>query len=135
VLFRSPGIERKVLDLVNARGMADQVIIISLDFPTLKEVKVLDTRLKTGALVRADWFASRSPEKAVTDAIEATGADYFMPTAGSATEAIIEAVHARGLKIGVWTVDAPQDMRRLAGWRVDAITTNSPDELKRALGR
>jgi len=133
---RYPGIERKVIDLINARAMADQAIIISFDFPTLQEIKALDPRIKTGALVRADWFTARaSADQVVADAIAATGADYFMPTAGPVTEAVVQAVHARGLGIGVWTVDTPQDMRRLADWGVDAITTNRPGEFKRVLGR
>jgi len=47
----------------------------------------------------------------------------------------VNAVHVGGLKFGVWTVDAAQDMQRYAGWGVDAITTNRPDELKRVLGK
>jgi glycerophosphoryl diester phosphodiesterase len=133
---RYPGIERKVIDLINARQMADQVIIISLDLPTVKEVKALDPRIKTGALVDASWFTMRTnAEQSVGDAIAATGADYFMPTAGPVSQAVIQAVHARGLKIGIWTVDAPQDMLRYASWGVDAITTNRPDELKKVLGK
>lgn len=132
---RYAGIEKKVIDLVNARGMANDVIIISFDFPTIKEVKAIDSRIQTGALVRADWFVTRNPEKSVADAIEQTGADYFMPTASPVNQAIVQAVHARGLKIGVWTVNAQSDMKRYAGFGVDAITSDRPDELKRALGR
>lgn len=132
---RYPGIEQKVIDLVNARGMANDVIIISFDFPTLTQVKQIDARIKIGALVRADWFLLRSPEKSVSDAIEQTGADYFMPTASPVNQAIVEAAHARGIKMGVWTVDTLSDMKRYAEYGVDAITTNRPDELKRVLGR
>lgn len=134
---RYAGIEQKVVDAVRARGMINQVIVISFDFPTLKEVKRLEPRIATGALVRADWFSARgnNVERIVQDAIDATGADYFMPTYAPVTEALVNAVHARGLKIGVWTVDNASDMTRLAGWGVDAITTNRPDELKRVLGK
>jgi glycerophosphoryl diester phosphodiesterase len=47
----------------------------------------------------------------------------------------VRAVHARGLKIGTWTVNTAGEMKRLAEWGVDGITTNSPDELKKVLGR
>jgi len=132
---RYPGIAQKVIDLVNARGMTNEVIIISFDFPTLKQVKTIDARIKTGALVRADWFLRRKPDQSVSEAIEQTGADYFMPTASPVNQAIVEAAHARGIKMGVWTVDTSSDMKRYAGYGVDAITTNRPDELKRVLGR
>jgi glycerophosphoryl diester phosphodiesterase len=132
---RYAGIEQKVIDAVNARGMLNDVIIISFDFGILKDVKQIEPRVKTGALVRADWFQTRSPEKSVSDAIQQTGAEYFMPTASPVTQAIVDAAHARGIKMGVWTVDAPSDMKRYAGFGIDAITTNRPDELKKVLGK
>ncbi len=134
---RYPGIERQVVGLIQARGMVNDVIVISFDFPTLKEIKQIEPRLKTGALVRADWFTTRNHnvERIIQDAIDATGAEYLMPTYAPVTEALVQAVHARGLGIGVWTVDNAPDMARLAGWGVDAITTNRPDELKRVLGK
>lgn len=134
---RYPGIEQKVVTAVRAREMIAQVIVISFDFATLKAIKQLEPRLATGALVRADWFSARGNEvgRIVQDAIDATGANYFMPTYAPVTEALVNAVHARGLKIGVWTVNSASDMARLAGWSVDAITTDRPDELKRVLGK
>ena len=135
---RYPGIEQKVIDAVKARGMADQVLIISFDFPTLVDVKKIDPAIRTGALTNASWMTGRSaesPEKIVDEIVQSTGADYFLPAAGGVTEALIKAVHARGLKIGTWTVDAPADMQRLATQGIDAITTNKPDELKRVLGK
>lgn len=135
---RYEGIEQKVIDEVQARGMADQVIIISFDFATLVDVKRIDPNIKTGALANASWMIARlikTPEQIVDEVIESTGADYFMPTAGNVSDDLVNAVHARGLKIGTWTVDAPVDMQRLAGLGIDAITTNKPDELKRVLGK
>jgi glycerophosphoryl diester phosphodiesterase len=135
---RYPGIEKKVADLLNSKGMTDKAIVISFDFPTLKDIKAIDPRIKTGALVNAQWMMAhitQSPDQILDQVIQATDADYFMPTATAVSEALVKAVHAHGRKIGVWTVDAPQDMRRLAGWGVDGITSNRPDELKRTLGK
>ena len=135
---RYPGIEKKVVDALNAKGMTDKAIVISFDFPTLKDVKAIDPRIKTGALVNAQWMMARmtrSPEQILDEVVQSTGADYFMPTSGSVTEALVKATHAKGLKLGTWTVDATAEMKRLAGWGVDGITSNRPDELKRTLGR
>lgn len=135
---RYPGIEKKVIDQVNALGMTDKVIIISFDFPTLKEVKAIDPHIQTGAIVDARWFSTRttlSPDQVVAEIIDTSGADYFMPTSTTVTETLVRAVHARGLKIGTWTVNTAGEMSRLAGWGVDGITTNSPDVLKSVLGR
>lgn len=135
---RYPGIEKKVVDALAARGMTGQAIVISFDFPTLKDIKAVEPNIKTGALVNAQWMTGRmikTPEEIVDEVVQATGADYFSPTAGSVSQALVQATHARGLKMGAWTVDAASDMRRLSGWGVDAITSNRPDELKSVLGR
>jgi glycerophosphoryl diester phosphodiesterase len=40
---------------------------------------------------------------------------------------VVRRVHARGLKLFVWTVNRPAEMRRLADWGVDGLITNHPD--------
>ncbi|MEY4633712.1 MAG: hypothetical protein RLZ18_1084, partial [Actinomycetota bacterium] len=32
-----------------------------------------------------------------------------------------------GLQVNSWTVDNPDDMRRIIGWGIDGICTNVPD--------
>ena len=137
-LGRYTGIEQKVIDAVNARGMVDDVIIISFDFPTVADVKKLDPRLKTGALMNTTTLqlnAAKPHEQYVAEVVRETGADYIMPSSAGVSDLLVNAVHAAGLKIGVWTVDSPGEMRRMAEWGVDAITTNKPDELKQVLGK
>jgi len=137
-LGRYTGIEQKVIDAVNARDMVDDVIIISFDFPTIADLKKLDPRFKTGALMNTTTLslnAKRPHDDYVAEVLQQTGADYIMPSSAGVSDLLVNAVHAAGLKIGVWTVDSAGEMRRMAEWGVDAITTNKPDELKQVLGR
>ncbi len=55
--------------------------------------------------------------------------------AGSAAApvAAIDACHARGLRVNVWTVDDPSEARELARAGVDALITNVPDTMLPAL--
>jgi glycerophosphoryl diester phosphodiesterase len=47
----------------------------------------------------------------------------------------IAAVQESGLRINVWTVDAPDEIVKLAAAGVDAIITDVPDVAVDALGR
>jgi glycerophosphoryl diester phosphodiesterase len=48
-------------------------------------------------------------------------------------EALVDAAHAVGLRVVVWTVDEPDRLRGLARFGVDAIITNVPDVAREAL--
>ena len=43
-----------------------------------------------------------------------------------ATERMIKREHARGRRVHVWTVNRPEDMRRLFAADVDGIFTDDP---------
>ena len=49
------------------------------------------------------------------------------------TPAFVRAAHAANMPVHVWTVDEPQDMRRLLDWGVDGIQTDRPDLLAMVL--
>ncbi|MEB2312265.1 MAG: glycerophosphodiester phosphodiesterase [Sorangiineae bacterium] len=46
----------------------------------------------------------------------------------------IEAAHAQGLHVHVWTIDHPSEMRRLIELGVDGLMTDRPDRLASLLG-
>lgn len=60
-------------------------------------------------------------------ALEAVGAYGWFPHLSDATEDAVNEAHARGLKVGVWTVDDTALMLTLAARGVDAICTDRPD--------
>lgn len=43
------------------------------------------------------------------------------------TPAVVKRAHDRGLKLFVWTVNRPDEMRRLRDWGVDGLITDHPD--------
>ncbi|MGB1656669.1 MAG: glycerophosphodiester phosphodiesterase [Longimicrobiales bacterium] len=49
------------------------------------------------------------------------------------TPRLIDEAHRRNIPVHVWTVDDPDDMRRLLSWGVDAIQTDRPDLLSEVL--
>ncbi|MBV9330591.1 MAG: hypothetical protein JOZ55_03460 [Alphaproteobacteria bacterium] len=63
---------------------------------------------------------------------EAGGEGWFPPYRDITDESVAEA-RELGLKIGAWTVNEPEDMRRLIAAGLDAICTDRPDLLARLL--
>jgi glycerophosphoryl diester phosphodiesterase len=49
------------------------------------------------------------------------------------TPSFVREAHRRNIPVQVWTVDDPDDMRRLLSWGVDGIQTDRPDHLARVL--
>ncbi len=47
----------------------------------------------------------------------------------------VEAAHEKGIKVHVWTIDAPEEMDRLLDLGVDGIMTDQPTVLKEVLQR
>lgn len=45
------------------------------------------------------------------------------------TPSLVRAAHERNIAVHAWTIDDPDDMRRLLSWGVDGIQTDRPDVL------
>jgi len=52
------------------------------------------------------------------------------PKAGLGTRALVEKAHGADLQVATWTVDEPEEMRRVIAAGVDGIMTNFPDRLR-----
>ncbi len=49
------------------------------------------------------------------------------------TPRFVREAHRRNIPVQVWTVDDPDDMRRLLSWGVDGIQSDRPDLLAEVL--
>lgn len=132
---RYPGIEAKLVETLQAHEMLDDVVILSFDFPTLQEVKRIEPRLKTCALISTAYLQSigrGGPEK-VADEITGLGVEYVGVKDSLLTNALFSALTVRGLQVGVWTVNDVESMRKFAALGVTFITSDRPDLLQQVL--
>jgi glycerophosphoryl diester phosphodiesterase len=51
------------------------------------------------------------------------------------TPRFVEAAHNRGVRVDVWTIDDPEEMRRLLDLGADVVMTNRPEVLGEVLGK
>ena len=129
VYGRYPHIAETVIDEVRAAGMLDQVLIISFDWSILPRVKSLAPTIQTGALVskdvwnpRADQVLNRLSQKAT-----ALGCNWINMDRTLFTDNMPEALHKHSLKLGLWTINSVDELRRFADAGVDSLTTDRPN--------
>ncbi len=123
------GLEAHVLEEVRTRGLIHGTLFSSFDPPTLARLRELDPEAHIGLLVSGQ----------ASDNIEAraqrVGAEAVHLPLSLATQDRIDPLQQAGFRVHVFTVDDPQDQRRLFNWNVDGLFTNTPAQLHALLGR
>ena len=111
-------------------GYQDMVLISSFWLPAVTQFKGEHPQFRTATLHSGTrWHFTNMLTFA-----HAAGAEAIHPNVRLTTRALVEAAHAAGLQVNVWTVDQSQAIVRLASWGVDGIMTNYPDKVRAALG-
>lgn len=108
-------LESRVVALVEAAGMEDQVVTMSLSHRMVREME----RLRPG------WTSGLLLAKTIGDASK-LDADFLAVPTRVATRRFIRRAHAAGKPVYAWTVNDPQMMIRLVGYGVDGLITNYP---------
>lgn len=115
----------QVVEVLDTRGRRDRVLVSCFHLGTLDRVRALDASLPTAWLVEpVSWDARRG-----IDALVRHGHGALHPHWSMVDGPLVVACHGAGVAVHVWTVDDPDEMRRLAGLGVDGICTNVPDVL------
>jgi glycerophosphoryl diester phosphodiesterase len=113
---RYPGVERQV---VAALRPGDDVLVQSFDHACVRRVHALAPDVPLGLLVEEplDPAALRAAAGFATE---------VNPDLAVVDQSVVDAAHAHGLAVSVWTVDDVADLRRTRDLGVDAIITDVP---------
>jgi glycerophosphoryl diester phosphodiesterase len=130
--LKLPGraLARAVVDEVRRAGAVGHVCLGSFSATALWAARSAAPEIATSACrleVRIALYRSRlwlSPGRVSYGAFQ-------VPETSGRTRVVsprfVRLAHKRGLKVQVWTVDEPDDMRRLLDWGVDGIISDRPD--------
>jgi glycerophosphoryl diester phosphodiesterase len=110
----------EVADEIDRVAWTDRVIVSSFNLATIDAIR---TRLRTAWLT----LPGIDPTVAVGTTVD-HGHNALHPHDTSVTAELIAEAHAMAIDVNVWTVDDHDRIRQLAGWNVDGIVTNVPDE-------
>jgi glycerophosphoryl diester phosphodiesterase len=112
-----PRLAERVVEAVRAAGMADQVVMQSLHYAGLEEVRRLAPEIPVGYLFSVN---AREPRQ--------LDVDFLSVQIGRVNGPFVNAAHRRGQQVHVWTVDKPADMERMIDLGVDNLITNRPQD-------
>jgi len=142
---------RAFIDLIRKQKMEKRATVQSFDWRTLavvqKEAPEITTVYLTAQQGFMDNIQAGSPASpwtaglhvsrfggSIPRLVKAAGGAVWSPFHGETTLEQVREAQALGLKVVVWTVNEPADMRRLIGWRVDGIISDYPDRLRAVAG-
>lgn len=124
-----PQIAETVVNEVRAANMLNQVLIISFDWSVLPQIKALEPKLLTGALVSDDLWSHLASRAFATlmEQVKDLGASWINIDRKLYSDGMSDTAHEHGFKLGLWTVNTLTEMRRFANDSVDSLTTDRPD--------
>ncbi len=143
-----------VMAAIREHGLESRVSIQSFDWRTLEMVQELAPDIPVVCLtvrnfsIDGAWYNLQpggdgpSPWLAGFDfddyggtpaLVHAFAGDILSPYYREIDRRVVEEAHRLGLKIIPWTVNDPRIMKKLIGWGVDGIITDTPDRLIRVL--
>ncbi len=128
------GIEEAVLEAIVGASASDRVLVVSEMSDVLGRFRELSgggvptgaSRREIGAFYRLSRMRLESLSRPLYDALQVP-----VESGGRriVTRRLIEAAHNRGVRVDVWTIDGPEEMRLLLDLGADVIMTNRPEVL------
>lgn len=119
--FTAPAVGLATAEVARRRGVIDRVWYAG-DTGGLAAIR----ERQPAATIALTWTAPEPPDRRVRERVRP---QYFNPQWELVDAGMIGRMHASGLGVSTWTVDAGADMKRLLDLGVDAIITNEIAQL------
>ncbi len=111
-----PELVKKVVELIQEYEYIDDCYVTSMNYDALKEIKQLDGRIRTGYVLTMAYGNFYNLDYC----------DAFSISATYVNKNMVDAIHNRGKKIFVWTVNSKSVAREMTSIGVDALITDNP---------
>ncbi len=118
--IKEPDIVGDVVREVKREGMLGEVLFISFFHPAVRKLKELVPKAEVGIIFSCEPVDPASLAKQA-------GASWIAANFAFTTRELVEKAHRAGLKVNVWVVNTPEDLRRARDLGVDAVTTDRAD--------
>lgn len=128
---RDLGLAQAAAEVIARAGARERTLVSSFDFRLVSAFRLAAPDVPVGLLFEGDhpWRLRTAL------AARLLRAAAVHPAAELVTAERMARWRARGLRVNVWTVDAPDEVRRLTSLGVDAIITNAPGRARELVRR
>jgi glycerophosphoryl diester phosphodiesterase len=132
------GLERAFFELCEEHALFDRVLVAAAEHAIARRFRALSRgRIAQSASARevlGFWLAVRARvSRAWPISYDALQVPVRQSGLTVVDASFLNAAHARGLHVHVWTIDDPEEMRRLVALGVDGLMSDRPDRLLSAL--
>jgi glycerophosphoryl diester phosphodiesterase len=124
--IKEGAVERQVCELMRSYDALGTSMVSSFEWKALEIVQSIDPEIRLALLAEKN-------RELLIDAATSMRAYAVNPRFDMVDAAFCDKAHSLGLKVFVWTVDAPDVMRILVRHGVDGIMTNYPARLRDVL--
>jgi glycerophosphoryl diester phosphodiesterase len=118
---------RALIEEIRRAGLERRATIQSFDFRTLKVVERVAPELETVYLTEE--------KDSIAPKVRGAGARIWSPDFRALRRGSVQEAHQLGMRVVVWTVNEPADIRRMIEMKVDGIISDYPDRVLQALGK
>lgn len=134
-----PGVEAAVLKTITEAGAGNRVLVVSEVSSVLERFRELSGGgISTGAsrreIEKFYVFSMLRLESLLRPSYDALQVPVSFGGKEVVTPRFMEAAHKRGMRVDVWTIDDPTEMRRLLDLGADVVMTNRPEALEEVVG-
>ena len=121
VEIKEVGTEKQVLDMIQQKGITDNVILVSFHEESLKKIRELNDKIETGLI----YVRHKNPVQTALD----LKAAYLLSLYSFTHSANVKKAHEKGLKVIVWTINKKEEVEEYKKKGVDGIASDRPDIL------
>jgi glycerophosphoryl diester phosphodiesterase len=115
-------LEERVVELVEAAGMDDQVMVMSLSHQGVRKIRQLRPHWQIGLL-----------STVALGNVTKLDVDFLGLNARTTSRRLVREAAKRGVRIHVWTVNRPVDMANMLARGVDGLITDDPGLARQVL--
>jgi len=119
-----PTFDDRLLAILDASG--GRCAVHGFDHRIVRRLGLARPELPRGVLLASYPLRPLEP-------LQDTGASVLWEDQALIDGALVETLHGAGYQIYAWTVNAPDDVRRLVSLGVDGLCTNAPDVARQAM--